>query len=155
MKKFIHIFLSGAAIMYILLPLGSCTKKIDESYWNPNAPVRVPIETILPGVQAGMVIFHSANGSFYGVQRDNQLLRPLGRSGCGILLETGEGLDVGTKLDLRFSLPTDIHAVRAVGQVVREAPPLGDHARSGVEFLILLGQARDRIAWFVERSGEA
>lgn len=73
----------------------------------------------------------------------------------GILLETGEILDVGTKLDLRFSLPTDIHAVRAVGQVVREADPLGEHARSGVEFLILLGQARDRISWFVDRAGEA
>ncbi len=73
----------------------------------------------------------------------------------GVLLETGEPLDVGTKLDLRFSLPTDGPEVRTMGQVVREAPPLGERARSGVEFLILMGQARDRISWFVDRVGEA
>jgi len=79
----------------------------------------------------------------------------------GVLLETSEPLDLGTKLDLRFSLPTRIPEVRALsevrtlGQVVREAPPLGEHARSGVEFLILMGAARERIAWFVDRAGEA
>ena len=73
----------------------------------------------------------------------------------GVLLETTESLDVGTKLDLRFSLPPDATDVRAVGQVVREAAPFGEHPRSGIEFLILLGQARDRIGWFVSRAGEA
>jgi CheY-like chemotaxis protein len=73
----------------------------------------------------------------------------------GVLLEASEPLDLGTKLDMRFSLPEDTHVVRAVGQVVREAGALGDHPRLGVEFLILLGQARQRIAWFVDRTGEA
>jgi len=73
----------------------------------------------------------------------------------GVLLEASEALDVGAKLDMRFSLPGDAQEVRAVGQVVREAGALGDHPRHGVEFLILLGQARERIAWFVDRTGEA
>lgn len=73
----------------------------------------------------------------------------------GVLLETTESLDVGTKLDLRFSLPPDTTDLRTVGQVVREAAPFGEHPRSGIEFLILLGEARDRIGWFVTRGGEA
>jgi CheY-like chemotaxis protein len=73
----------------------------------------------------------------------------------GVLLETAEALDVGSKVDLRFALPPDPADVRAVGQVVREAAPFGEHPRSGIEFLILLGQARDRIGWFVNRAGEA
>jgi CheY-like chemotaxis protein len=73
----------------------------------------------------------------------------------GVLLETAEPLDLGTKLDLRFSLPSDGPEVRTMGQVVREGSPMGDRARAGVEFLILMGQARDRISWFVERTGEA
>jgi hypothetical protein len=42
-----------------------------------------------------------------------------------------------------------------MGQVVREAVPMGERTRAGVEFLILMGQARDRISWFVDRVGEA
>ena len=33
-----------------MLGIISCKKKIDDAYLNPNAPVVVPIETILPGV---------------------------------------------------------------------------------------------------------
>jgi CheY-like chemotaxis protein len=73
----------------------------------------------------------------------------------GVLLETTEPLDLGTKLDLRFSLPSDGPEVRTMGQVVREAVPMGERTRAGVEFLILMGQARDRISWFVDRVGEA
>ena len=50
--------------------LQGCSKKIDEAYLNPNAPVRVPIETILPGVIGGLTSFQSANGTLYGVQQD-------------------------------------------------------------------------------------
>jgi hypothetical protein len=73
----------------------------------------------------------------------------------GVLVETGDPMDLGTKLDMRFTLPDDTDPVQAVGQVVREAGDMGERARSGVEFLILLGKARDRIAWFVDRTGEA
>ncbi|MFI5184866.1 MAG: PilZ domain-containing protein [Vicinamibacteria bacterium] len=73
----------------------------------------------------------------------------------GVLLETSEALDLGTKVDLRFSLPSGGPEVRTMGQVVREGAPMAERARAGVEFLILMGQARDRISWFVERTGEA
>ena len=71
----------------------------------------------------------------------------------GVLLETGEPLDVGSKLDLTLLAARRRPEVRAVGQVVREARRPRRPARgSGVEFLILQGQARDRIPRFVDRS---
>jgi Starch-binding associating with outer membrane len=69
MKKSINKFVlavSGGA----LLLLGSCSKKIDESYANPNAQIKQPIETLLPGIIANMAIQHSANGTLYGPQND-------------------------------------------------------------------------------------
>jgi len=63
----------------------------------------------------------------------------------GMLLETTEPLDVGSKLDLTFTLPGGM-PIRAVGQVVREHLALdGGSSRLGVEFLILRDGARDRI----------
>lgn len=47
-----------------------CTKKIDDAYLNPNASVRVPIESILPGVIGGLTAFYSSAGTNYGVQAD-------------------------------------------------------------------------------------
>ena len=73
----------------------------------------------------------------------------------GVLVEAADVIDVGTKLDMRFALPGDPLEVRTVGQVVRDAGAFGEHPRLGVEFLILLGQARERISWFVDRPGEA
>jgi len=68
----------------------------------------------------------------------------------GMLLETGEPLDVGAKLDLTFTLPGGM-PIRGVGQVVREHPPVdGGPPRLGVEFLILRDGARDRIRAYVE-----
>ena len=52
----------------------SCTKKIDDAYLNPNAPLVVPIESILPGVIGGFTAFFSSNGTGYGVQADGILL---------------------------------------------------------------------------------
>lgn len=52
----------------------SCKKKIDEAYLNPNAPVRVPVETILPGVIGGFTAFNSAAGTNFGLQIDDVLL---------------------------------------------------------------------------------
>ncbi|GEO11875.1 hypothetical protein SAE01_43710 [Segetibacter aerophilus] len=54
--------------------MSSCKKKIDEAYLNPNAPVRVPIETILPGVIGGFTAFNAASGSNFGLQIDDVLL---------------------------------------------------------------------------------
>jgi hypothetical protein len=50
--------------------MGSCTKKIDDSYWNPNAQVKQPIETLLPNVIDNMVTAYTANGTGYGPQND-------------------------------------------------------------------------------------
>lgn len=72
MKKISNI-ITGMSVL-ALVAASSCTKKIDEAFANPNAPVKVPIETILPGVEAGMVVFHSANGTLYGIQRDDQYI---------------------------------------------------------------------------------
>ncbi len=52
----------------------SCKKKIDDAYLNPNSPVVVPIESILPGVIGGFTAFFSSAGTGYGVQADGLLL---------------------------------------------------------------------------------
>lgn len=57
-----------------IFALSSCKKKIDEAYQNPNAPVVVPIEDILPGVIGGFTAFNSAAGTNFGVQADDVLL---------------------------------------------------------------------------------
>ena len=56
------------------LGLASCKKLINDAYQNPNSPVVVPIETILPGVIGGFTAFNSAAGTNYGVQIDDVLL---------------------------------------------------------------------------------
>ena len=74
MKKIVNIFIIGSISLSAIMPFGSCTKKVDEAFANPNAPVKVPIETLLPGIEASMVISSSANGNFYGIQRDLQYI---------------------------------------------------------------------------------
>lgn len=54
------------------LALGSCTKKIDAAYPNPNANVVQPIEVIMPNIINNMVISNTAQGSLYGPQNDGQ-----------------------------------------------------------------------------------
>lgn len=72
MKKLLTILTATPAIF--LLVLSSCSKKVDEAFINPNAQVRQPIETMLPGVIANMAIQHSANGTLYGPQNDGQYI---------------------------------------------------------------------------------
>jgi len=66
----------------------------------------------------------------------------------GLLLQTPEPVDIGSKLELTFRLPDDEVEIRAVGKAVREHPR-GDGKQIGVEFLILQDVARDRIRQFV------
>ncbi|MET0392707.1 MAG: SusD/RagB family nutrient-binding outer membrane lipoprotein [Chitinophagaceae bacterium] len=54
------------------LLLGSCTKKIDEAYPNPNANVVQPIELLMPNIIQNMAISNTANGTLYGPQNDGQ-----------------------------------------------------------------------------------
>jgi hypothetical protein len=62
-----------AAMLGILCTV-SCSKKIDDAYLNPNAPVKVPVENILPGVLGGFTAFNSAAGTNFGLQIDDVLL---------------------------------------------------------------------------------
>jgi hypothetical protein len=54
----------------ILLVLTGCEKKIDEAFANPNASVRVPVETLLPGIIGNFVGSSAAAGSAYGTAND-------------------------------------------------------------------------------------
>ena len=68
----------------------------------------------------------------------------------GALLESKRPFELGAKLGLTFFLPGDPVEVRVVGQVSRQAGGTADLPRCGVEFLIYRGDARKRIAEFVE-----
>lgn len=64
------IFLMSFSIIFSL----SCKKKIDDAYLNPNAPITVPIESILSGAIGSFTAFFSSAGTGYGVQADGILL---------------------------------------------------------------------------------
>ncbi len=67
----------------------------------------------------------------------------------GMLIETPEPLDLGTKMDLLVDLPDSPTRLRVVGQVARRAE-MEERPRCGVKFLVLPGDARERIRRFVE-----
>jgi len=67
----------------------------------------------------------------------------------GILAETADRLEVGSKLDVELRLPGDEMPMNMVGSVVRDAGPGEGSWRCGIKFLILRGDARERIADFV------
>jgi diguanylate cyclase (GGDEF)-like protein/PAS domain S-box-containing protein len=72
----------------------------------------------------------------------------------GVLLESPRELELGTKVGLTFDLPGTSSPVGVVGQVVRLAGEEAGLFRVGVEFLIYRGDARERIAAFVEGGAE-
>jgi diguanylate cyclase (GGDEF)-like protein/PAS domain S-box-containing protein len=72
--------------------------------------------------------------------------RALNISVKGLLLEAAGPLEVGRKLDVRFVLPGSDEEFHVLGEVVRQ----GDQARSGIQFLVLRGDARQAIEAFVE-----
>jgi hypothetical protein len=45
--------------------LSSCTKKIEEAYLNPNAPVRVPVEELLPQITSAMTGNYAGHGPLH------------------------------------------------------------------------------------------
>lgn len=65
--KFIKITTTALAA---LMAVTGCNKKIDEAFTNPNATVRVPVETILPGLIGNMTGNASGAGSGYGTAND-------------------------------------------------------------------------------------
>lgn len=72
--KHLHKILTGTLAMAVVLLAPSCSKKIDEAYKNPNASVRVPVETLLPGIIGNFVGSSSAQGSAYGVANDGRFI---------------------------------------------------------------------------------
>ncbi len=72
----------------------------------------------------------------------------------GVLLESPRELELGTKVGLTLDLPDQTSPVAVVGQVVRLAGEEGGLFRVGVEFLVYRGDARERIAAFVEAEAE-
>ncbi len=72
----------------------------------------------------------------------------------GVLLESPRELELGTKVGLTFDLPDGGAPVALVGQVVRTAGEEGGRFRAGVEFLVYRGDARERIAAFVDAEPE-
>jgi hypothetical protein len=72
MKQLKNIFFTISA--GCLITFSACEKKLDEAYLNPNAQVKQPIETLLPGIISNMAIQHSANGTLYGPQNDGQYI---------------------------------------------------------------------------------
>jgi len=45
--------------------LSSCTKKIEEAYLNPNAPIRVPVEELLPQITSAMTGNYAGHGPLH------------------------------------------------------------------------------------------
>ncbi|PJE47343.1 MAG: SusD/RagB family nutrient-binding outer membrane lipoprotein [Sediminibacterium sp.] len=68
-KSYIHIK-TLVTLVFAGLLISSCQKKLDEAFPNPNAGVRVPVETLLPGIISNMGGSSSAAGSAYGTQND-------------------------------------------------------------------------------------
>jgi PAS domain S-box-containing protein len=68
----------------------------------------------------------------------------------GMLVETPDRIDVGTKLDLEFKLPGSQAELRVLGQVVRVEAAVEGRARIGIKFVVHRGNARERIAAFVQ-----
>lgn len=73
MKKISFKSILGTGIIS-LIALASCKKKIDDAYLNPNAGVRQPVESILPGVIGGFTWFSSTQGTTYGLITDGQFV---------------------------------------------------------------------------------
>ncbi len=67
----------------------------------------------------------------------------------GALLEMEVPLDVGTTIALTLQLPGVEAEVRCMARVVREAGGSETRFKSGVEFLILRGDGRERLQRFV------
>lgn len=68
-KSYINIKSIVSLAMAGLL-FSSCQKKLDEAFTNPNAGVRVPVESLLPGIISNMGGSSAAAGSAYGLQND-------------------------------------------------------------------------------------
>ena len=60
--------------LLLIVAATACEKKLDEAYQNPNATVRVPVETILPSMIGNIIGSSAAAGSAYGLANDGLLI---------------------------------------------------------------------------------
>jgi CheY-like chemotaxis protein len=76
--------------------------------------------------------------------------RALNLSLHGMLLETSQPVDIGTKIEAQFQLHESARQITAIGQVVRAESATDGQWRYGVQFTSLQGDDRDRLRAFVE-----
>lgn len=62
MKMYIKLTL---IVLLVTGLLSSCTKKIEEAYLNPNAPIRVPVEELLPQITSAMTGNYAGHGPLH------------------------------------------------------------------------------------------
>ncbi|TAG11823.1 MAG: SusD/RagB family nutrient-binding outer membrane lipoprotein [Sphingobacteriia bacterium] len=72
MKK--NILFKAFVLLAFAVSVLACQKKLDEAFTNPNAGVRVPLESLLPGIISNMGYSSAAAGSAYGTQADGLLV---------------------------------------------------------------------------------
>jgi Starch-binding associating with outer membrane len=63
-NRLIKIFSTGLALLFLF----SCSKKIDDAYKNPNAPVRVAVEELLPQIVSSMAGNYGGHGPMHDIR---------------------------------------------------------------------------------------
>ena len=76
----------------------------------------------------------------------------LNLSYSGMLIKTRMLLDVGSKLDIRFTLPGQDCQLNVVGQIMWSMQASANVCRSGIQFIVMRHDARERIMAFIDAS---
>ncbi len=76
----------------------------------------------------------------------------LNLSYSGMLIKTRMLLDVGSKLDIRFTLPGQDCQLNVVGQIMWSMQASTNVCRSGIQFIVMRHDARERIMAFIDAS---
>lgn len=63
-----NIFLKFSIVCTVAVMGVSCSKKIDEAYANPNADIRVPVETLLPQIISAMAANYAGHGTMNDIR---------------------------------------------------------------------------------------
>jgi diguanylate cyclase (GGDEF)-like protein/PAS domain S-box-containing protein len=130
-----------------------------------NAVIPIPIDPFLwdrrleellsvPARRARRIPVRLLDWSRFMVSADEDEATILNIGARGVLLETARALELGTKVGLNFRLPGSATDVGVVGQVARLAEQEEGRHRVGVEFLVYRGDARERVAAFVDAEPE-
>lgn len=79
----------------------------------------------------------------------------LNLSYSGMLIKTRMQLEVGSKLDIRFTLPGQDCQLNVVGQTMWSMQASAHIYRSGIQFIVMRHDARERILAFIDASRPA